>query len=262
MSEVKSYANGQFCWTDLATTDPAAAKRFYGEIFGWKVEDIPMDQGGVYSMAMINGQPVAAMMQMMPEQQKGGMPSHWNSYINVANVDEATKKATSLGGKTIAPVMDVMDVGRMSVIQDPSGAMVSLWQAKKHIGSYRTGEAGTPNWYELMTRNVDAAGGFYSKLFGWKANVMDMGTMKYTMFMDGQNNRAGMMPTPKDVPANVPSHWICYFEVANCDATYKKIESLKGKGLMPATEVQGVGRFAMFMDPQGAAFAILQPARK
>jgi predicted enzyme related to lactoylglutathione lyase len=261
MSEVKTYAPGQFCWADLATTDPAGAKRFYGELLGWKMDDVPMPQGGAYSMAMISGQSVAAIAEQMADEKKMHVPPHWNCYINVANVDETTKKAASLGAKTLAPPMDVMDVGRMAVLADPSGAAFCLWQAKKHIGAGRAQEPGTAAWFELASRNVDAAGGFYSKLFGWKASTQNMGNMQYTVFAEGNNQRAGMMAMPPNVPAQVPSNWCVYFNVANCDAAVKKAESMKGKTMVPAQDVKDVGRFAMMLDPQGAMFAMLQPSR-
>ena len=148
MTEVKSYKPGTFCWADLATTNPTGAKRFYSELFGWKTQDNPLPGGGAYTLARINGGDIAGLMGM-PEK---GIPPHWNSYVAVANVDEATNQATSLGGKILAPPMDVMDLGRMAVIQDPSGAELSLWQAKKHIGAGRVGGA----WRVGLERAADS----------------------------------------------------------------------------------------------------------
>ncbi len=257
MAEIKSYKPGTFCWADLATTDTAGAKRFYSELFGWKTEDMPIPGGGAYIMARIGGKDVGAISGMMPDQK--GIPPHWNSYVAVANVDEATKKATSLGAKVLAQPFDVMDAGRMSVIEDPSGAALSLWQAKKHIGATLVNEPGTVAWFELESRNVDAAGSFYMKLFGWKAEVMDMANGKYTVFMDGTERRAGMMPTTKQTPANVPSHWTVYFTVKDCDASAKKVAASGGKTVVPPTDIPKIGRFSMHFDPQGAFFALFQP---
>ena len=261
MPEVKSYKPGQFSWTDLATTDVAAAKRAYSELFGWRTEEIPMPQGGAYTMANVGKGNVAGISAMMPDQKKAGMPPQWTVYFTVAKVDDSVKKATGLGAKVLAPAMDVMDVGRMAVLTDPSGASFAIWQAKKSIGSQVTGEEGSIAWAELWTRNVDACGSFYSKLFGWGASVQDMGNMKYTMFAEGKDQRAGMMPMMPDVPANVPSHWVVYFTVKNCDATAKKADSLKFKALVPPTDIPKMGRFAILSDPQGAAFGIFQSTR-
>ena len=100
----------------------------------------------------------AALSQMGPEQK--GMPPHWTAYVAVESADAAAEKAKQLGGTVVAPPFDVFDAGRMAVLQDPSGAFFSVWQAKPHIGSGVAGETGTVAWNELMTRNIDAAGGF------------------------------------------------------------------------------------------------------
>jgi len=259
MAEIKSYKPGTFCWADLSTTDPGAAKRFYSGLFGWETEDMPVPGGAAYTMARIRGKDVAAISGMMPDQRYKGIPPHWNSYVSVANVDEAVKKATSLGAKVLAPAFDVMDVGRMAVIEDPSGAALSLWQAKKHIGATLANEPGTVAWFELETRNVDACGSFYTKLFGWGTEVMDTPEMKYTIFTDGSERRAGMMPMNKQTPANVPSHWTVYFAVKDCDAVAKKVASTGGKTVVPPTDIPKIGRFSMHFDPQGAFFALFQP---
>jgi len=261
MSEVNSYKPGTFCWVDLFTPNPTAAKRFYSELFGWTTEDFPAPGGGAYTMARVNGGDVAGISGMMPDQQAKGIPPHWNSYVAVANVDEATAKATSIGAKILAPPMDVLDAGRMAVIEDPSGAALSLWQANKHIGARRVGEHGAVNWNELSTRNVDACGSFYTKLFGWQTETTKgVFVPTYTIFKDSAGPRAGMMPMSKQTPDNVPSHWAVYFAVKDCDATAKKVTSLGGKAVMPPTDIPNVGRFSMFLDPQGAFFAVLQPA--
>jgi uncharacterized protein len=260
MSEVKSYKPGTFCWADLATTNPTAAKRFYSELFGWKAQDNPLPGGGAYTLARINGSDIVGLIGMADQQAKG-VPPHWNSYVAVANVDETTKKAISLGGKILAPAMDVMDLGRMAVIQDPSGAELSLWQGTKHIGAGRVAEHGALIWNELQTRNVDACGAFYTRLFGWKTEAKKgVFVETYTLFNEGAEPRAGMMPFSKVTPANVPSHWTVYFQVNDCDAIAKKVASLGGKAVMPPTDIPEVGRFSMFVDPQGAFFAVLQPA--
>jgi predicted enzyme related to lactoylglutathione lyase len=262
MAEIKSYKPGTFCWTDLQTSDPAAAKKFYSDLLGWKTEDMPMPGGAPYTMASIGGQNVGAMGGLSAEDKAKGMPPHWNLYVSVADVDQATKKAASLGAQVFAPAFDVMDVGRMSVIADPAGATLSLWQAKKHIGAGRIHEQGAMEWWELETRNVDACGGFYSKLFGWQAETHDMSGMKYTMFNDGKEPRAGMMPMSPQTPANVPSHWTVYFNVTDCAAATKKATSLGAKNIVPPQTVANIGTFAMFFDPQGALFALHQPAQK
>jgi predicted enzyme related to lactoylglutathione lyase len=256
MAETKTYKPGMFCWADLSTNDQKGATNFYSTLFGWKTEDFPMEGGTSYTMARVSGKDAAGVAPLKPEEK--GMPSHWNVYFSVANADEATKKAASLGGKVMAQPFDVMEAGRMSVIQDPSGAYFMLWQSKRPEGAMATGE-GTLNWAELSTRNVDACGAFYSKLFDWSPKTEDMGEMQYTVFNSGQEPRAGMMAMMKDIPPSMPSHWTPYFTVDSCDITTKKAKSAGAKVAVEPQDIPNIGRFAMMFDPQGAFFAILQP---
>jgi uncharacterized protein len=261
MAEITSYKPGEFCWTDLQTTDAKAAIGFYTDLFGWKTEDMPMPGGGgPYTMARVGGKDVAGMAGMTPDMQAQHIPPHWNVYFSVANADASAKKAASLGGKIVAPPFDIGDSGRMAVLEDPSGAAFCLWQANKHIGAGVKSEPGAPNWAELATRKVDACGSYYSRLFDWRPETMNMGTMNYTVFNVGTEGTGGMMEMMKDVPASVPSNWSVYFVVANCDQSAVKAKSLGAKEIVPPTDIPNTGRFAMYLDPQGAGFSILQPS--
>ena len=97
MGERTNYTPGTFSWTDLSTTDQAAAKRFYGELFGWQANDMPAGEGVVYSMMSIDGNYVAAIAPQPEQQRQAGAPPIWNSYITVDSADAALAKATELG---------------------------------------------------------------------------------------------------------------------------------------------------------------------
>ena len=115
MGERTSYAPGTFSWAELVTSDAAAAKSFYSRVFGWEYDDTPIGDGQVYSMALRDGGQVAALYQ-------SDQRPHWNCYVTVTSVDEATARAGERGGKILSEPFDVLDVGRMSVIGDPTGA--------------------------------------------------------------------------------------------------------------------------------------------
>jgi len=261
MTEMKSYQPGTFSWADLTTPDTAAAKKFYGEIFGWKTEDMPTPMGP-YSMAKLNGKDVAGIAGLPADQAKQGVPPHWNNYFWVANVDEAAKKAASLGGKIVMQPMDAEQAGRFAVVAEPSGATFCLWQAKQHQGAALVNEHGAISWAELETSDVDGCGKFYAKLFNWEPSVQDMGGgMKYTLFNAGKDQRAGMMAMNPKAPPH-PSHWTVYFDVDNCDKRSAQVATLGGKVWVSPTDIPNVGRFSILSDPQGAAFAMLQPVKK
>jgi len=260
MSEITKHAPGMLCWTDLTTRDVNAAKRFYPELLGWSTRDTPMPEGGVYVMAQQGGKDVAAISAMTKEQQKQGMPPMWNSYFAVTNADEVAKKIVAAGGKLLAEPFDAMDAGRMCIAQDPSGAMFSLWQAKKHLGAGRMNEPGALCWTELETSNVDACRGFYTKVFGWKTETRQMAEGPYVVFSAGEKQVCGMMACSKNTPKGTPSHWTVYFAVKGCDDTVEKAKKLGAKIVVPPADIPDVGRFAMMFDPQGAFFAVLQPS--
>jgi len=254
MPHMKGFTPGMFSWSDLSTTDMEGAKRFYSELLGWNFEDMPAGGGHIYSMARREGEYVAAASELMAEQRQRGVPPHWMAYISVEDVDAAAKKAESLGGKLVAPPFDVFDAGRMCVVEDPTGAMVSLWQARRHPGAGLMGEPGTLAWFELMSSDPAKAQDFYTKLAGWTTKTMDMGTMQYTVASVGETMVAGMMKAD----ANVPSHWLVYFSVADCDASAAKAGQLGAKAHVPPTDIPDVGRFTVLQDPQGAYFALIQ----
>ena len=130
MPEVTSHAPGSFCWIELGTNDPDGAKSFYTGLFGWEAEDTPAGPDMVYTMLRIGGLDIGAMYKLGKEEAAQGVPPHWNSYVAVGSADEAAKKAKSLGGNVIADAFDVMEHGRMAIIQDPLGAAFCVWQAK------------------------------------------------------------------------------------------------------------------------------------
>jgi predicted enzyme related to lactoylglutathione lyase len=216
-----------------------------------------MGPGETYSMFQMRGKPVGAAYTMRPEERQSGAPPHWNAYVTVADVDEAAKKAESLGAKVFAPPFDVMDAGRMAVLQDPTGAVFQVWQPKRNIGAEILNEPGALCWTELNTRDTKAAEAFYTKLFGWGVKHSAPGApMEYTEFSNQGPPSIGMMPMNEHMPAHVPSYWMPYFQVADADASVAKVQQLGGKVMVPPTDIPKTGRFAIASDPQGAMFAV------
>ena len=257
MTEFKEYAHGTFSWVDLVTTDPEGAKQFYNQLFGWDFVDMPAGPGMVYTMCKKRDKNVAALYQMGPD--RPGMPPHWVSYVSVDNVDNVVEKVKSSGGTALAEPMDVMDAGRMAMIQDPTGAAVALWQAKAHIGADICNEPGALSWNELLTHDPERAKTFYTSVFGWGSHTADMGGFDYTAFLVGERSNAGMMKI-RDEWGDMPSNWIVYFAVGDCDASAEKVKSLGGTVLMPPSDIPQVGRFAAVQDPQGAYLTVIELA--
>jgi predicted enzyme related to lactoylglutathione lyase len=250
MPERTSYTQGTPNWVDLPTSDQAAAKAFYAGLFGWTYDDQPMDEGQIYSLALLRGHQVAAISPQPPT--LAGAPPMWNTYIAVDSVDEATAKVEAAGGKVAMAPFDVMDAGRMSFVMDPSGAPVALWQAGQHIGATLVNEPGTINWNELITTDSGVTS-FYSAVFGMTASTMDMGIGPYTTFEVGGQPVGG---TVAPQMPGVPNHWHVYFGTDDADAAAAKAAELGGSVVVPPFDTP-VGRMAVLSDPQGAVFSII-----
>lgn len=259
MQETPEFAPGAFCWAELGTTDGEAAKKFYTELFGWSFTDSPIGPSMVYTMLKLDGKDVGALYHMPSEMTSQGIPPNWLSYVSVTSADESAAKAKSLGATLMKEPFDVMTVGRMAVIQDPTGAVFALWQAGTHKGASVVNVPNSFCWNELSTRDIKKAGDFYTGLFGWGKNVQQMGPMTYTSFMNGDRPAGGMYEPPPEM-ANVPPHWLVYFAVADTDATLKKAGELGATTIAPAADIPGTGRFAIIQDPQGAVFGIIKLA--
>lgn len=259
MEEITKHPHGTFCWLDLATTDPAAGKKFYSDLMGWEAMDTPAGEGMTYTMLMSQGKAVAALFAMDPKEIDQGMPSRWTSYIAVDNVDEIAGKVKELGGTLLMDPFDVMEDGRMVIIQDPTGAHVAFWQAKKTIGMALKNVVGATCWFELATKDTAKAKAFYTQLLGWKVETADMGGTEYTSYMQDEQPVAGMYAITPEM-GDAPSHWLAYLALEDCDAAVAMTEKAGGKIMAPARDMPEVGRFAVIQDPQGAAVGIIQMA--
>ena len=253
MTTKTEYAPGTPSWVDLATTDPEAAKNFYAPLFGWTFADSGDPSVG-YWIALLRDQPVAGLSGQSEDMKKAGAPPMWSSYVTVTDADASAGLIESSGGTVMAPPFDVMDVGRMAVAADPTGAVFCVWQAKSHLGAGIVNEPGTLSWNELLTPDVDKAAGFYKKVFGWDANKLEMGPMTYTEFRLGGEPVAGGTNPPME---GIPPMWAVYFAVEDADAT---VADAKGRGASVLSEPMDIppGRFAVLMDPQGAAFNVIK----
>lgn len=259
MTRMTEHEHGAFSWADLATPDPDAAKRFYGELLGAGSVDEGMGPEGTYTRLQRDGRAVAGLYRMLPEQQGHGVPAYWMPYVTVDDVDAVARRVPELGGTLLLKPLDAHDKGRMAVVVDPSGAHLGLWTARSSCGAQVMKEPGSLTWAELLSRDVEAAKAFLCGLLGWRAQVVDMGGTNYTLLANAKEPVVGAMQVAAEW-GPVPSHWVVYFGVHDCDEGAERVRRLGGKVHVPPTDIPEVGRFAMCADPQGAVFAILQDA--
>src|SRR4051812_17178858 len=254
MSRVDRYAQGTPSYVELSSPDQQAAKEFYGPLLGWEFEDVDMGEAGVYVAVSVRGDSMAGIAGQMPH--LAGHPAFWGAYIAVDDVDAAAARVEPAGGKVEAGPFDVMELGRMASVQDPSGARVNLWQAGQSIGSVRVNEPGCPIWHELSSPALPVATKFYADVLGvtWEAMPMETGD-DYTCLMVDGRPVAGAFPPPME---GIPPHWEVYFNVEDADAVAEKAGQLGGKVVQEPWDVPGVGRMAILMDPQGAVLGLMQ----
>jgi hypothetical protein len=252
----------RFVWHDLNTKDVEGSKKFYGEIFNWKLES---SDNGPYLHIKAGDQMIGGMRQMGANEP---YPTNWMGYIVVDDVAATVANITSAGGKVYMPTTTMENVGTFAVTADPSGAVFSPWKSARADEDVERQAMPAPFtfcWDELLTTDPTAAGAFYEKVFGWKQRAVDMGGgMTYTLLdRPGVKNpkgdpqsAGGMMKSPPGVPY---SFWLPYVAVDQCDRVNERAVKLGANVTVPPTDIPNVGRFASWLDPQGAAIAILQP---
>lgn len=254
MYKVTEYPNGTFSWADCNSTDVDKTKAFYAQLFGWTTEDVPMGDNTFYTFFKKDGETVSAVSPMQPEMQQQGVPSFWSNYVTVDDVDAMVSKITDLGGTVIAPPFDVFDSGRMLVLQDPTGAALSLWQPKTHIGASLVNVPGAMSWNELLTHDLEKAKDFYGKLFGWEFHIEDGGYN--TIMNNGRPNGGIDQITPQ--MGSMPPHWGTYFSVSDINAAVESVKKLGGSSPMPVITAPGIGSFTTIAEPTGAMCTIVQ----
>jgi len=255
MSTTPTHAPGTFCWVDLGAHDPQAARRFYTALFGWEANDNRYGpaEGDVYTMYRLDGKDVAASYGMDPNQKTMGLPSAWLCYVAVEDADASASKAKELGATLMAEPFDVMEVGRMALVQDPTGALFALWKAASHTGFGVRGEPGSPGWFELATADSAKASAFYQGLFGWTTQTMNNTGTEYTVF-GGPSGMIGGMYQTGEHNAGMPPCWLPYFVVEDTDAGAEKAKPLGAEVMYGPLDIPGIGRFALLRDVQGAMF--------
>jgi predicted enzyme related to lactoylglutathione lyase len=265
MSKVTSYAPGTPCWVDLSCVDIDASASFYEGLLGWSAGEMPnsAEMGG-YRRATFEGDDVAGLMpQMQP-----GMPQMWMTYVAVEDAEATAAKVAAAGGTVIAPPMEVMDLGKMAVFVDSTGAVFGVWEPGTFIGAARVNGAGALCWNELGTRDVEAAKAFYGEVFGWGANEHELqradggpGPAIYVEWQLDGNSIGGMMDISGMLPAEVPAHWLVYFGVDDCDAAVEKVKEAGGEVRFGPVDIDA-GRFAVVTEPNAepGVFAVIKPA--
>jgi predicted enzyme related to lactoylglutathione lyase len=261
VGEREQYEPGTFCWADLGTNDPDAATAFYVGLFGWDIDDTPMGDAGVYRTFRLDGGSVCALYRRENTEGPSGPlsgvagPPAWLCYVSVADADAAAEAARAAGAAGVQAPFDVFDAGRMTVVEDPTGAHVAVWQPGTSIGATLVNVPGAFCLNQLNTSDPERAAAFYTDAFGWRIDQVGTEPMPYWGIWNGPGLNGGMMRLPEGSPA--PAHWLLYFASDDLDGAVTQVGQLGGTVLVPPMAVPG-GRISVASDPQGATFGLLE----
>ena len=250
-----TYANGEPCWADLQTPDVAAAKDFYGRIFGWTYQDFPTPDGRSYAQAFAHGQLVATIAPQSPLQLQAGTAAKWNVYFAAKDARGLLEEARHAGGTAQFGPERVGDTGVLGFLSPPGGGTTGIWEAGTHFGSHLFNEPGALAWAELFTPEPQAAVGFFQQLFGHEVTEYpqdDGGS--YSTLLIGGNEVAGVVPADPGDEAD----WQIYFGVAGVGAAAAAAREAGGEVLVEPDEPAAEGSLATIEDPQGGVLNLIQ----
>lgn len=251
----REYAAGTPAWVDLASPDLVVSARFYGGLFGWDTAlRGPAELTGGYMTFQVQGRDVAGVGPVA-----AGEPPAWTNHIIVRDADETEAAVVSNGGATLEAPADVLDQGRKGLLADPTGAVFAIWEPKEYGGADLLGATGSMCWTQLASRNIESAKRFYDAVFGWQGFTTPYETSTYTRFRLDGCEVAGMIEMDRSWPRDLPSHWMAYFAVEDCDETAELAVDLGGDVAVEPYDMAGMGRAAVLGDPHGAVFTVLVP---
>jgi predicted enzyme related to lactoylglutathione lyase len=218
---------GKFVWFEHVSRDPKTAQAFYGDVLGWKVQAFPMGDR-TYEMIRAGDTMVGGYAAPASDRQ----PSHWISYVSVADVDAAVKAAAANGGRVVEAPYEVPGVGRTARIRDPQGAEICPFK----------NAAGDP---------AD------EKVVGFSSRAMDMGPGGTCHILEKKG--VGRGGTTDQLAPGASSHWLPYVFVDDPDVTINKAKQLGATIPFGPEDIPGVGRFGVLQDPAGAVIAVMKP---
>jgi predicted enzyme related to lactoylglutathione lyase len=153
---------------------------------------------------------------------------------------------------------DVMDVGRMAVLSDPTGAFVALWEPRSHVGAGLVNDPGALCWNELSTNDLVRAKRFYSDLLGWRLQDQT-DPMPYTTIYVGEKMNGGMRPLgDEERQQGVPPNWMPYFSTGDIDRSAAQVDELGGRIMVGPMPIMNDSQIAVAQDPTGAVFALFE----
>ncbi|MBV7670294.1 VOC family protein [Streptomyces halstedii] len=263
-----AFAQSAPCWVDVQLSDLEAGKRFYGGLFGWTFR---AGDGMPFADAYSDGALVAALA----AKRDGRMPTAWGVYFATEDILATVALIRKSGGQVITDPVRAGRAGVLAQAVDPGGAVFGLWQAGERAGFEKRNAPGAFCWTEVYTRQPERVDAFYEEVFGFRGTDLaapgepggpepEAGTGLRTWSPPGtepgeETAVAGRAVLTDAYPEMMPSYFLSYFAVTDCDRAAGTAVHLGGRIWAPPFDVPR-GRIAVLQDDQGAVFAVLEPA--
>ena len=247
---------GKVIFVELVTPDLAAAKRFYGGLFGWAFRDIEAD-GTRYAEASLDGRPVAGLIHKAVPAGEHRQPA-WLSFIAVRDVDAAKMTALQHGAKVLFEPHSIPDRGREAVFADPQGAIFAVLASSSGDPPDVLAAPGEWIWSSLITSDPDSDAAFYQTLFDY--DVFDLPAAEgaqHLILASDNYARASANPLPEK-RTNAHPHWLNYVRVEDAVKMTAKVVALGGRVLVEPRVDRHGGKVAVVADPLGARFGLLE----
>lgn len=251
------FINGQPCWTDLSTTEVQASATFYSEVFGWEFESQGAEFGDYRFAYTGAGDQRAAVAGLGPCSDEASPRSSWSLYLHADDIEQSFGEALRQGATGVVEPMDVGPKGTMAQVFDPSGAVIGLWQPGRHAGFEAVAQPGSPAWFDLHTKDFNAATQFYRSWLGFEFETPEGFPAGYVSAKAPDGDYLfGIMDVSQVYPPEQPSTWNTYYLVDSAGDTLRRAVDLGATAMMDK-DPSPYGLISAFADPQGASlFAI------
>jgi uncharacterized protein len=247
---------GKVIFLELVTPDIAAAKQFYGGLFGWQFRD---SQDGVikYAAASLDGSPVAGLVQREMPAGEHRQPA-WLSFFSVRDVDAVAANASQHGAKLLFGPRDFPDRGREAVVADPQGAVFAILASGSGDPSDVMAAPGQWIWSSLITSDPDAGAAFYQALFDYEVYELPAAAgTEHLLLASDDYARASVNSLPAVAPDRHP-YWLNFVRVEDTVKMTAKAVALGGRVLVEPRVDRHGGKVAVVADPLGAPFGLLE----
>ena len=249
---------GKVIWVDLVTPDLAAAKKFYGGLFGWTFRDVHFGKTDTdYTVAMLDGRPVGGFVHRLEPPGEERRPA-WLTFISVRDVDAAKRTALEHGAKVVFEPRTYPQRGRQAVLSDPEGAVFAVLASASGDPPDVLASPGEWIWSSLHAQDPDKDAAFYQTLFGY--DVFDLTTedgLEHMILSSDDYARASVNAFSGDASRR-HAHWLNFVRVADAVEATARAVALGGRILVEPRVDRHGGKLAVVADPAGARFGLME----